>query len=569
MSDANQQSYDQQLQTLAQADAEAEVQARALARARKLARARAQAEAQAKAEAQARVEAQAQAHLNGQQRVQQAQSHNVASPAPQQAAVHRQAVSPVKHGETTHVVGQPASRQIAPLPAGIPFRSKIVIRAEPVPAYVEPTLESRPQPAAIIREEPSESRRQPASPDKHAKTTHARQQPAAVIAETAEIAQSEPVPAAVEPAPEAVTSKESGTQRRSASPAVASETGSARADDGERDDASVAAEEAREDSPECNVVDGSDAADAHADYERLMRKDDEETTRVQGDADDHDDYDMATIEHTLIYPPDGKVSIPFPPSELTDPLVAGMVPGSRRWRFEALPTVADEGKLISKIINMLLEDKFDLQECSISLPPAPGRERYVQIHFNLLADYVQAATLELTWNGRPMELVSSAAPLRKRSTVLKIYNISGPTEETIDNISSAIGDFVSIDNIWRLDRVVYINKSQSTITVKGSTLLILATFREHPAVGWYGPQDLPGFVATRSSTHALHFIGRTNRCGCCLPERNTPLNYVGSTDHPGMQRKRTRDDAASTPQPVQKKHKKDDKGKKQVDQPEN
>ncbi|SPO48441.1 uncharacterized protein PSANT_06132 [Moesziomyces antarcticus] len=369
------------------------------------------------------------------------------------------------------------------------------------------------------------------------------------------------LPLAVGTSPAGITSHKASTQRRSASPAVASDAGSARVDGHEREDASVVAEETQDESPERDVGDGNDAADALADYERVMRKDNEETTRVQADADDHDDYDMATIEHTLIYPPDGKVSIPFPPSELTDPLVAGMVPGSRRWRFEALPTAGDEGKLISKIINMLLEEKFHLEECSISLPPASGRERFVQIHFNVLADYVQAATLELTWNGRPMELVSSAAPLRKRSTVLKIYNISGPTEETIDNISSAIRDVVSIDNIWRLDRVVYINKSQSTITVKGSTLLILATFREHPAVGWYGPQDLPGFVATRSSTHALHFIGRTNSCGCCLPERNTPLSYIGSIDHADSQRKRTRDDAAV--EPVQKKH------KKQVDQPEN
>lgn len=286
--------------------------------------------------------------------------------------------------------------------------------------------------------------------------------------------------------------------------------------------------------PAAQEVEAARAAAAVAAYAQQMRADEEEdeAANAADEADDdayidHDDYAVPVVEHTLIWPEDRKTNFPFPASELVDPVVTnGVIPGSRRWRFHSAPNSEEERKATSKILNILIDQGFDHDQCTITYPPGSGRDRYVQIYFKKLEDYIRSAHLKLSWNRLPLEHAYAAAPLRKRNTVLKVTNVlTGDADGLIvGRLFEEMDPYLSIDNIWRLDRSILVRGQ--TVTTPGNTILALATYKKHPNGGFYGPEDIPGWFDTTKGVFAIHFIGRNKRCGWCKQDRTMPLNHT-------------------------------------------
>ena len=250
--------------------------------------------------------------------------------------------------------------------------------------------------------------------------------------------------------------------------------------------------------------------------DELEARAEKEAAAARMEDDDHDDYAVPVIHHTVIFPEDGNSRIPFSPDELVDPsVVNAAIPSSRRWRFHSPLAGDDERKVTTKILNILIENNFKTDECTLTFPPGTGKDRYVQIHFKHYSDYIRAAHLRFTWNMLPIELAFSAAPLRRRHTVVKISNVlTGKNDEdTVAQIMANLSEFMEFDNIWRLDRAIQVR--DSLVKTKGNSIIGLATYKRHPVAGFYRPADVPGWMKTSSGLFQIHFLERSPSCVRC------------------------------------------------------
>ncbi|CBQ68503.1 hypothetical protein sr14792 [Sporisorium reilianum SRZ2] len=242
----------------------------------------------------------------------------------------------------------------------------------------------------------------------------------------------------------------------------------------------------------------------------------------------HDDYVACNIQHTMIYPTDGTTILPFPPTELADPASSHPpVQASRRWKFAHPLSEGEELECTSHITDVLLENGYHQDHFTITYTSDADKERYLQIAFGLTSDYFRAQSLNLTWKAQPLELSSSTAPLPPHMTVLRMEHVLGFVDEQqeilSDTIERTLSRYVTVENVWREDRLVLFGKELRSWN--GNSIVAVASFKPKPDGELYKPEELPGWFYTRhnNNVNTLLVLGRAPVCITCTRFRRRQI----------------------------------------------